>query len=63
MVDDEVIPQNKKWLYRVGGGLLLGMLIGAVLGLAVFDNAAIGGGVGMLLGIVIGSAIHVFTKP
>jgi hypothetical protein len=63
MSDDEVTPKDRKWLYRVGGGLLLGMVIGSVLGLVLVDNGAIGAGIGMLFGIVIGSAIHAFVKP
>jgi hypothetical protein len=62
MSDDEVTPQNGAWLYRVGGGMLIGVAIGSVLGLTVVDNIALGGGIGMILGIIVGSAIHVLKK-
>jgi hypothetical protein len=62
MSDNDTTPQDRKWLYWVGGGMLLGTAIGSVLGLTILDNIAIGAGIGMIFGIVIGSAIHAFRK-
>jgi hypothetical protein len=46
----------------VGTGIALGLTFGAAVGMLVFDNLVLGGGIGLLLGIVIGSAFDSRSK-
>lgn len=46
----------------VGTGIALGLTFGAAVGMLVFDNLALGGGIGLLLGIVIGSAFDAWPR-
>lgn len=47
---------SKKSANAVGIGIALGLPFGAVVGMLVLDNLALGAGIGLLLGIVIGAA-------
>lgn len=38
-------------------GIVLGLPLGSAIGMLVFDNIALGGGIGLLIGIVFGAAI------
>ncbi|GLJ79816.1 hypothetical protein [Microbacterium imperiale] len=38
-------------------GIALGLPLGSAIGMLVFDNIALGGGIGLLAGIVLGAAV------
>ena len=60
MADSE--RSDGKAYIGVGTGIALGLTFGAAVGMLVFDNFALGGGIGLLLGIVIGSAFDARSK-
>ncbi|WP_068493546.1 hypothetical protein [Pseudoclavibacter helvolus] len=53
---------GKNSVNAVGIGIALGLPFGAAIGMLVFDNLALGGGIGMLVGIVIGAAYSARSK-
>lgn len=52
----------KKPANAVGIGIALGLPLGAAVGMLLFDNLAMGGGIGMLLGIVFGAAYQAYRQ-
>lgn len=48
---------SKNGVNAVAIGIVLGLPLGSAIGMLVFDNIALGGGIGLLIGIVFGAAI------
>lgn len=53
MADDQDVSGGG--VNAVAIGIVLGLPLGSAIGLLVFDNIALGGGIGLLAGIVIGA--------
>ncbi|MBF4460452.1 MULTISPECIES: glycine zipper family protein [unclassified Pseudoclavibacter] len=53
---------GRKSANAVGIGIALGLPFGAAIGMLLFDNLALGAGLGMLVGIVIGAAYQARSK-